>query len=247
MQAALDSESIALAMDSEGIALAKQGEKKFIVPIVEKSLYQWVTIRVDTNLIIYQCFNKSTFVHQESQVNKKKFLKRASNCTAIRSPIAFGKAASTNTSFRTVTSHPLLPNCEDAKIFNFDAGMQKQKLNIYCTLIWVPLYLSFWQCRTIPNKTGFTFFSWEKSFRIQNPNHNNPPSIWYNFQSRGVVTRTFIQLIKLAESACATYSAPRTSPPFKNPGWIPSTCAAFGSRNPRIHPRRPVQDARNPP
>ncbi len=40
MQAALDSESIALAMDSEGIALAKQGEKKFIVPIVEKSLYQ---------------------------------------------------------------------------------------------------------------------------------------------------------------------------------------------------------------
>ncbi len=93
---------------------------------------------------------------------RKKFPKRASNSTVIHSPTDFCKAASTSTSFWTVTSHHLLPNCEDAKVFNFNAGMQKQKLNIYCTLIWVPLYLSFWQCRTIPNKTGFTFFSWEK-------------------------------------------------------------------------------------
>jgi hypothetical protein len=140
----------------------------------------------------------------------------------------------------------LLSNCEDAKIFNFNAGMQKQKLNIYCTWIWVPLYLSFSQCRTIPNKTGFTFFSWEKSFRIQNPNHD-PPRFDTIFKAGSVITRTFIQLIKLAESAWATYSALRTSPPLQEPGWIPSTCAAVGCRKLRIHPRRPVQDARNPP
>jgi hypothetical protein len=91
----------------------------------------------------------------------------------------------------------LLPNCEDAKIFNFNAGMQNQKLNIYCTLIWVPLYLSFWQCRIIiPNKTGFTFFSWEKSFRIQNPNHN-PPRFDTIFKAGGLLQEPLFSSLSL--------------------------------------------------
>ncbi len=185
-------------------------------------------------------------MHQESQVDTKKFLKGASNSTAIHSSTAFGKAASTSTSFWTVTSHPLLPNCEDAKIFNFNAGMQKQKLNIYCTLIWVPLYLSFWRCRTIPNKTGFSFFSWEESFRIQNPNHN-PPRFDTIFKAGGLLQEPLFSSLSLQNLPGRSILLQEPAPPFKNPGWIPSTCAAVGCRKLRIHPRRPVQDARNPP
>jgi hypothetical protein len=64
------------ALDSKSIALAKQGEKNSLYRSGKVTLSVSNNKTVHTNLIIYQCSSKSTFVHQESQVNKKNFVEK---------------------------------------------------------------------------------------------------------------------------------------------------------------------------
>nr|AND47941.1 beta subunit of RNA polymerase [Sphagnum aongstroemii] len=64
------------ALDSGSVAIAKQGGKIHYTDSGKVTLSVSNNKRVDTNLIIYQRSNNSTCVHQESQVNKKIFLKK---------------------------------------------------------------------------------------------------------------------------------------------------------------------------
>nr|AND47529.1 beta subunit of RNA polymerase [Sphagnum lenense] len=64
------------ALDSGSVAIAKQGGKIYYTDSGKVTLSVSNNKRVDTNLIIYQRSNNSSCVHQESQVNKKIFLKK---------------------------------------------------------------------------------------------------------------------------------------------------------------------------
>ncbi len=65
-----------MALDSRSVAIAKQGGKNSYTNSGKVILSMSNNKKVNTNLFIYQHSNNNSCVHQESQVNKKIFLKK---------------------------------------------------------------------------------------------------------------------------------------------------------------------------